>query len=325
MRGGNPMAHRHEQMVEKLGEAVTIRQRTQSVIEAPDEFLDDFSGDTYTYPDDYDGDTSDFTWNQGLERLQSSVASKRVRPSGFEWGQGDYYLRWIASLNSGLYIFICSDGTTSTWYPPFPKNGYVIRLRTDFDESHLYKMDGDPFTPEELDSSGYSWSPTNEIKIVFGATNIEVWDDYASVKVLEGAHGGTFSDGYCEIGNYNSEQNQFDNFRITATLVTGSYGEDVDEVDEYKRPIYIWADQATEYAIIGSRATRDFAELMWIYAGELETRDRLGYFKADSVIAEDKRVILQSGERYEADIVDQPILFGVQLLKIALLRRLTEQ
>lgn len=99
----------------------------------------------------------------------------------------------------------------------------------------------------------------------------------------------------------------------------------VGSVDEYNRPTYTWSDETTENAILASPTVRTFAEVAWIYAGKMEARDRLGYFKADSVIAENKRVVLQSGERYEVDVVDQPVIFGQQCLKVVILRRITEQ
>lgn len=95
--------------------------------------------------------------------------------------------------------------------------------------------------------------------------------------------------------------------------------------DEFNIPTFTWSDEATETAILASPTVRTFAEVAWIYAGQMESRDRLGYFKQDSVVAENKRVVLQSGERYEVDIVDQPVIFGQQCLKVVILRRLTEQ
>ena len=99
----------------------------------------------------------------------------------------------------------------------------------------------------------------------------------------------------------------------------------VGSVDEFNRPSYIWLDETTETAILTSPTVKTFAEVAWIYAGKMESRDRLAYFKVDSVIAENKRVVLQSGERYEVEVVDQPVMFGQQCLKVVILRRITEQ
>lgn len=96
-------------------------------------------------------------------------------------------------------------------------------------------------------------------------------------------------------------------------------------VDEFNVPTFTWSDEATENAILASPTVKTFAEVAWIYAGKMESRDRLAYFKVDSVIAENKRVVLQSGERYEVEVVDQPVIFGQQCLKVAILRRITEQ
>ncbi len=95
--------------------------------------------------------------------------------------------------------------------------------------------------------------------------------------------------------------------------------------DEFNVPEFTWSDEATEDAVLTSPTVVTFAELTWTYRGKMESRDRLAYFNQDSVIAENKRVITSAGERYEVDVVDTPTIFGEQILKIAILRRLTEQ
>ena len=95
--------------------------------------------------------------------------------------------------------------------------------------------------------------------------------------------------------------------------------------DEFNVPTYTWSDEADETALLTSPTVKTFAEVAWIYAGQMESRDRMAYFKLDSVVAEGKRVITQSGERYEVSVLDIPIIFGQQCLKVAILRRITEQ
>lgn len=96
-------------------------------------------------------------------------------------------------------------------------------------------------------------------------------------------------------------------------------------LDQFNNPEYVWTDYGTETAIITSSAVRTFAEIIWTYQGEMETHDRIAYFKDGSVIAEKDRVVLSSGEKYEVDVVDQPTVFGTRVLKIVKLRRITEQ
>ena len=99
----------------------------------------------------------------------------------------------------------------------------------------------------------------------------------------------------------------------------------VGSVDEFNRPTHTWSDEADETALLTSPTVKSFAEVAWIYAGQMESRDRMAYFKLDSVVAEGKRVITQSGERYEVSVLDTPVIFGQQCLKVAVLRRITEQ
>lgn len=113
----------------------------------------------------------------------------------------------------------------------------------------------------------------------------------------------------------------FDNMGETVTIRKRTQN----GVDEFNSPKFIWSEEADETAIITNATTKTFAELAWVYAGQMETRDRLGYFKIDSVIAENKRVILSSGERYTVEIVDTPTVFGQASFKLAKLKRLTEQ
>ena len=113
----------------------------------------------------------------------------------------------------------------------------------------------------------------------------------------------------------------FDNIGETVTIKQRTAA----GVDDFNSPKFTWATETTETAVITNATTKTFAELAWVHAGQMQSRDRIGYFKSDSVIAENKRVILASGERYEADIVDTPKVFGSTGLKVVKLRRLTEQ
>ena len=98
-----------------------------------------------------------------------------------------------------------------------------------------------------------------------------------------------------------------------------------DGTDNFNVPKYVWADEAEEKAIITSRAVPTFAQAYWIQAGQMEAHDRTGYFKASSIIARNKRVVIASGEKYEADTIDTPTIFGVVVHKLVILRRITEQ
>ena len=113
----------------------------------------------------------------------------------------------------------------------------------------------------------------------------------------------------------------FDNMGETVTIRKRTQN----GVDDFNSPKFIWSDEATETALITNATTKTFAELAWVYAGQMETRDRLGFFKSDSVVAENKRVILASGERYEVEILDTPTVFGQSSFKLAKLKRLVEQ
>ena len=113
----------------------------------------------------------------------------------------------------------------------------------------------------------------------------------------------------------------FDKVGETVTIRQRTEG----SLDEFNIPEYTWADYGTETAIITSPAVKTFAEIIWTYQGQMETQDRIAYFKAGSVIAENDRVVRASGEKYEVDVVDQPTVFGTSVLKIAILRRITEQ
>lgn len=95
--------------------------------------------------------------------------------------------------------------------------------------------------------------------------------------------------------------------------------------DEFNRPSYTWADAVTEDAILTAPTVVTFADMKWSPEGQMEARDRIGYFNGDSVIAENDRVILSTGERYEVDVMDSPVIFGQTTIKVCILRRLTEQ
>jgi len=101
------------------------------------------------------------------------------------------------------------------------------------------------------------------------------------------------------------------------------YGRTESGADEYGRPIYQWNLKAEEKALI--QHVRRYAAVGEIIlpAGELQKDDRVGYFKADSVIDEDDQVEWM-GQRYEA-VAIQPRTLGDRILfKVAYLRRLIE-
>ena len=97
--------------------------------------------------------------------------------------------------------------------------------------------------------------------------------------------------------------------------------------DEFGNVSLTWALETTETAIVPVPAAtpRMFAQLLWSMAGKYMDYDRMAYFKLDSVIANDKRVVLASGDEYEVSFVDSPTVFGNQVYKVALLRRVLEQ
>ncbi len=95
--------------------------------------------------------------------------------------------------------------------------------------------------------------------------------------------------------------------------------------DAYGNIPYTWELEATETAILPNPTTKSFAEMIWAYLGQNENRDRLAYFKAGSIVEKNMQIETSNGERYEIDIVDDATVFGSTMLKIGILRRLTEQ
>ncbi len=101
------------------------------------------------------------------------------------------------------------------------------------------------------------------------------------------------------------------------------YGRAESGVDEYNRPVYSWSLKAEEKALI--QHVRRYAAVGEdiLPAGEFQRDDRVGYFRADSVVAEDDQVEWM-GHRYEVVAV-QPRTLGDRILfKVAYLRRLIE-
>jgi hypothetical protein len=86
-----------------------------------------------------------------------------------------------------------------------------------------------------------------------------------------------------------------------------------------------WETETTEKAILPSPTTKNFAELFQLMAGHLTERDRLAYFKTDSVVAKGKRVLLASGDEYEVDVLDTPRVFDTAMMKIVKLRQVEMQ
>lgn len=101
------------------------------------------------------------------------------------------------------------------------------------------------------------------------------------------------------------------------------YGREKSGTDEYGRPKYTWSLKAEERALI--QHVRRYASVgeITLPAGEIHKDDRVGYFKADSVISEDDEIEWM-GQRYEV-IALQPRTLGDRVVfKVAYLRRLIE-
>ena len=101
------------------------------------------------------------------------------------------------------------------------------------------------------------------------------------------------------------------------------YGREQIGVDEYGRPRYQWSLKAEEKALI--QHVRRYAAVgeLILPAGELQKDDRVGYFKADSLVSEDDQVEWM-GYRYEVVAVQPRTLGDRVLFKVAYLRRLIE-
>jgi len=101
------------------------------------------------------------------------------------------------------------------------------------------------------------------------------------------------------------------------------YGRTESGTDEYGRPRYQWSLKAEEKALI--QHVRRYAAVGEIIlpAGEIEKDDRVGYFKADSLVSEDDQVEWM-GHRYEVVAVQPRTLGDRVLFKVAYLRRLIE-
>ena len=115
----------------------------------------------------------------------------------------------------------------------------------------------------------------------------------------------------------------FDKVGETVSIYQSTEG----AADEFGNVSLTWALETTETAIVPVPAAnpRMFAQLLWAMAGKTIEYDRMAYFRSDSVIANDKRVVLVSGDEYEVSIVDSPTIYGKQVHKVALLRRVLEQ
>ena len=99
------------------------------------------------------------------------------------------------------------------------------------------------------------------------------------------------------------------------------YGREQIGVDEYDRPRYQWSLKAEEKALI--QHVRRYAAVgeLILPAGELQKNDRVGYFKADSLVSEDDQVEWM-GYRYEVVALQPRTLGGRVLFKVAYLRRI---
>jgi len=94
-------------------------------------------------------------------------------------------------------------------------------------------------------------------------------------------------------------------------------------VDEYGRPTYTWSLKAEEKAMI--QAVHRWSRLTEVVleAGEIRREDRVGFFKADSILSEEDQVEWM-GQRYEVAALQLRTLGGRVLYKVAYLRRLIE-
>jgi len=99
------------------------------------------------------------------------------------------------------------------------------------------------------------------------------------------------------------------------------YGRERTGVDEYGRPRYQWSLKGEEKALI--QHVRRYAAVGEIIlpAGEIEKDDRVGYFKADSLVEEDDQIEWM-GHRYEVVALQLRTLGDRVLFKVAYLRRL---
>ena len=94
-------------------------------------------------------------------------------------------------------------------------------------------------------------------------------------------------------------------------------------VDEFNRPKYTWALQAEEKAFIQHVTRASSIDEIITYAGELTVDDRVGYFRADSVVQDDDQVEW-AGNRYDVKAVQPRRVDGSTLFKVAVLKRMIE-
>jgi len=94
-------------------------------------------------------------------------------------------------------------------------------------------------------------------------------------------------------------------------------------VDEYNRPVYQWSLKAEEKALIQAVSRYAAVGEIILQAGELQKDDRVGYFKADSLIDEEDQVEWM-GRRYDVVSLQARTLGDRVLFKVAILRRRVE-
>jgi hypothetical protein len=101
------------------------------------------------------------------------------------------------------------------------------------------------------------------------------------------------------------------------------YRRSVSGTDEFNRPKYTWALQATEKAVVQGYKWNMVLGEMIAYAGELTADDKAGFFKADSAVQDDDQVV-HAGIRYDVKAVKVNRVGGSTQLKICVLKRMIE-
>ena len=92
-------------------------------------------------------------------------------------------------------------------------------------------------------------------------------------------------------------------------------------VDEFNRPKYTWSLLATEKAVVQVQTWKKGEAVL--EAGELTIDDRVGFFKADSVVQEDDHVV-HNGVRYDVKSVQEKRVRDSTQFKVAVLKRMVE-
>jgi len=99
------------------------------------------------------------------------------------------------------------------------------------------------------------------------------------------------------------------------------YRRSVSGTDEFNRPKYSWALQATEKAFVQSY-NRVISEVI-TYAGEVTVDDMIGFFRADSAVQGDDQVI-HSSIRYDVKAVMDKRVGSATVYKTVVMKRMIE-